>query len=100
MPVRATFLFAFNLYLIGGILLQWLIGPLSDHFGRRRLLLIGCAGFALACAAAFYVQSILAFNSLRLIQGMGLGFVIAVSYPALQEVFCEADAVKNHGVAG
>lgn len=92
--------FAFNLYLIGGILLQWLIGPLSDHFGRRRLLLIGCAGFALACAAAFYVQSIFAFNTLRLIQGMGLGFVIAVSYPALQEVFCEADAVKIMALLG
>ncbi len=92
--------YAFNLYLIGGILLQWLIGPLSDHFGRRRLLLIGCAGFALACATAFYVQNILAFNGLRLIQGMGLGFVIAVSYPALQEVFCEADAVKIMALLG
>ncbi|WP_448092715.1 MFS transporter [Pseudomonas lini] len=92
--------YAFNLYLIGGILLQWLIGPLSDHFGRRRLLLIGCAGFALACATAFYVQSIFAFNGLRLIQGMGLGFVIAVSYPALQEVFCEADAVKIMALLG
>lgn len=92
--------YAFNLYLIGGILLQWLIGPLSDHFGRRRLLLLGCAGFALACATAFYVQNILAFNGLRLIQGMGLGFVIAVSYPALQEVFCEADAVRIMALLG
>ncbi|WLG53330.1 MFS transporter [Pseudomonas sp. FP1742] len=92
--------YAFNLYLIGGILLQWLIGPLSDHFGRRRLLLIGCAVFALACAAAFHVQSIIAFNGLRLIQGIGLGFVIAVSYPALQEVFCEADAVKIMALLG
>ena len=92
--------YAFNLYLIGGVLLQWLIGPLSDHFGRRRLLLIGCAVFALACAVAFYVQSILAFNGLRLIQGIGLGFVIAVSYPALQEVFCEADAVKIMALLG
>jgi DHA1 family multidrug/chloramphenicol efflux transport protein-like MFS transporter len=92
--------YAFNLYLIGGVLLQWFIGPLSDHLGRRRLLLIGSAGFALACAAAFYVQSILAFNVLRLIQGMGLGFVIAVSYPALQEVFCEADAVKIMALLG
>jgi DHA1 family multidrug/chloramphenicol efflux transport protein-like MFS transporter len=92
--------YAFNLYLIGGILLQWLIGPLSDHFGRRKLLLIGCAVFALACASAFYAQSILAFNGLRLIQGMGLGFVIAVSYPALQEIFCEADAVKIMALLG
>lgn len=92
--------YAFNLYLAGGILLQWLIGPLSDHFGRRRTLLIGCAVFAFACAAAFNVQSILAFNGLRLIQGMGLGFIIAVSYPALQEVFCEADAVKIMALLG
>ena len=92
--------FAFNLYLAGGILLQWLIGPLSDHFGRRKMLLIGCAVFALACSAAFGVQSIYAFNGLRLIQGLGLGFVIAVSYPALQEVFCEADAVKIMALLG
>jgi DHA1 family multidrug/chloramphenicol efflux transport protein-like MFS transporter len=31
---------------------------------------------------------------------MGLGFVIAVSYPALQEVFCEADAVKIMALLG
>lgn len=92
--------YAFNLYLAGGILLQWLIGPLSDQFGRRPMLLIGCALFALACAAAFSVHSIYAFNGLRVIQGMGLGFVIAVSYPALQEVFCEADAVKIMALLG
>ncbi|MEB0046789.1 MULTISPECIES: MFS transporter [unclassified Pseudomonas] len=92
--------YAFTLYLIGGVLLQWLVGPLSDQYGRRPLMLIGCALFALACIAAYSVQSIKAFNSLRLIQGMGLGFVIAVSYPALQEVFCEADAVRIMAVLG
>ncbi|RON52543.1 MFS transporter [Pseudomonas frederiksbergensis] len=86
--------YAFTLYLTGGIVLQWLVGPLSDHYGRRPLLLIGSALFALACLAAYWVPGIEAFNVLRLIQGMGLGFVIAVSYPALQEVFCEADAVR------
>ncbi|MGE8188747.1 MFS transporter [Pseudomonas sp. NPDC086278] len=92
--------YAFTLYLAGGILLQWLIGPLSDHFGRRKALLVGCAMFALACFAAYQVQGIHAFNGLRLIQGVGLGFVIAVSYPALQEVVCEADAVKIMALLG
>ncbi|WP_454562073.1 MFS transporter [Pseudomonas sp. AIG] len=91
---------AFNLYLIGGVCLQWLIGPLSDQWGRRPVLLIGCALFALACAGAFVAQSIEAFNLLRLLQGMGLGFVVAVSYPALQEVFCEADAVRLMALLG
>lgn len=91
---------AFNLYLIGGVCLQWLIGPLSDRFGRRRLLLIGSSLFALACAGALLTRTIEAFNVLRLIQGMGLGFVVAVSYPALQEVFCEADAVRLMALLG
>jgi len=91
---------AFNLYLLGGVCLQWLIGPLSDRFGRRRLLLLGCALFGAACSAAAISGSIEAFNALRLIQGMGLGFVVAVSYPALQEVFCEADAVRLMALLG
>lgn len=91
---------AFNLYLLGGVCLQWLIGPLSDQWGRRRVLLSGCALFGVACAGAFASQSIEAFNLLRLLQGMGLGFVVAVSYPALQEVFCEADAVRLMALLG
>ncbi|PCR95925.1 multidrug transporter MdfA [Pseudomonas fluorescens] len=91
---------AFNLYLIGGVCLQWLIGPLSDRFGRRPLLLIGCALFAMTCLAAIATPGIEAFNALRLLQGMGLGFVVAVSYPALQEVFCEADAVRLMALLG
>lgn len=91
---------AFNLYLLGGVFLQWLLGPLSDHWGRRRMLLIGCALFGMACVAAFAIRSIEMFNVLRLVQGMGLGFVVAVSYPALQEVFCEADAVRLMALLG
>jgi len=91
---------AFNLYLIGGVCLQWLIGPLSDRFGRRPLLLGGCALFGVTCAAAVATPGIEVFNALRLLQGMGLGFVVAVSYPALQEVFCEADAVRLMALLG
>lgn len=91
---------AFNLYLIGGVCLQWLIGPLSDRFGRRPVLLIGCAFFGVTCLAAIVTPGIEVFNALRLLQGMGLGFVVAVSYPALQEVFCEADAVRLMALLG
>lgn len=91
---------AFNLYMIGGVCLQWLIGPLSDRFGRRPLLLAGCALFGMTCAAAVATPGIEVFNALRLLQGMGLGFVVAVSYPALQEVFCEADAVRLMALLG
>jgi DHA1 family multidrug/chloramphenicol efflux transport protein-like MFS transporter len=85
---------ALNLYLLGGVVLQWLIGPLADRYGRRPLLLVGCAIFCVTCLAAFWVQGIQLFNLLRLLQGIGLGFVVTVSYPALNEAFSEADAVR------
>ncbi|MDF2643985.1 MAG: hypothetical protein K0R45_3259 [Pseudomonas sp.] len=83
-----------NAYLLGGVALQWIIGPLSDRFGRRPLILIGCAGFAFACVATPWVASIEQFMVLRFVQGIGLGFVIAVSYPAIQESFSESDSVR------
>ncbi|MBW5405808.1 MFS transporter [Morganella morganii] len=83
-----------NAYLLGGVAFQWLLGPLSDRFGRRPLLLTGCALFALAFFAASLVNNIHWFTILRFIQGIGLGFVVVVSYPALQELFNESDAIR------
>lgn len=83
-----------NAYLFGGVAFQWLLGPLSDRFGRRPLLLAGCALFALSFFTASWVNNIYLFTALRFIQGMGLGFVVVVSYPALQESFSEADAIR------
>ncbi|OHX13557.1 MdfA family multidrug efflux MFS transporter [Chromobacterium sphagni] len=85
---------AFNAFLLGGVAFQWLIGPLSDRFGRRPLLLAGTVGFAAACFAASGAQAIEWFNLLRFAQGIGLGFIVVVSYPALQETFAEEDAVR------
>ncbi len=83
-----------NAYLLGGVAFQWLLGPLSDSYGRRPLLLAGSALFAIACVVTPFTTTIEQFTALRFIQGMGLGFVVVVSYPALQESFNEADAIR------
>ncbi|MBZ0059661.1 MULTISPECIES: MFS transporter [unclassified Leclercia] len=83
-----------NAYLLGGVAFQWLLGPLSDCHGRRPLLLAGSALFAIACVITPFTVTIEQFTALRFIQGMGLGFVVVVSYPALQESFNEADAIR------
>ncbi|WGG52639.1 MFS transporter [Rugamonas sp. DEMB1] len=85
---------ALNAYLLGGVAFQWLIGPLSDRYGRRPLLLIGAAGFAAACLLAPWINDIHLFQGLRFVQGIGLGFVVVVSYPLLQESFPETDALR------
>ncbi|RRV10268.1 MdfA family multidrug efflux MFS transporter [Pseudomonas sp. v388] len=83
-----------NAYLMGGVAFQWLIGPLSDRFGRRPLMLIGCAVFIIASLLSASVVNIDQFIALRFVQGIGMGFVIAVGYPALQESFSETGSVR------
>lgn len=61
-----------NAYLLGGVSFQWLIGPASDRFGRRPLLLIGCVLFSVSCLATPWVDNIQVFTLLRFIQGIGL----------------------------
>ncbi|WP_034947940.1 MFS transporter [Erwinia oleae] len=81
-------------YLIGGIVLQWLLGPLSDRFGRRPVMLSGVAFFMLSCLATHWVQSIEQFVFLRFLQGISLCFIGAVGYAAIQEAFSESLSVK------
>ena len=81
-------------YLMGGVVLQWLLGPLSDKYGRRPILLFGILFFAAACILTTWVSSIEQFVALRFIQGISLCFIGAVSYAAVQEAFAEALALR------
>src|SRR5471030_2341483 len=81
-------------YLCGGILLQWLLGPLSDRLGRRPVLLTGVAFFTLTCFLTVFTQSIEQFILMRFLQGMSLFFIVAVGYSAIQEAFNETLSVK------
>ncbi|MFV9686645.1 MFS transporter [Pantoea sp. KXB45] len=81
-------------YLIGGVVLQWLLGPLSDKYGRRPVMLSGILFFAVACILTHWVSSIEEFVTLRFIQGISLCFIGAVGYAAIQEAFDEALAVR------
>ncbi|HBV39121.1 MAG TPA: multidrug transporter MdfA [Erwinia sp.] len=81
-------------YLIGGLMLQWLLGPLSDRIGRRPVLLTGVAFFALTCVATHWVQSIEQFVLLRFLQGVSLCLIGSVGYAAVQEAFNESLSVK------
>lgn len=81
-------------YMLGGILLQWLLGPLSDRIGRRPVLLFGVISFVIACSLIMFTTSLEQFFTLRVVQGMGLCFVTSVGYAAIQETFNETMAVK------
>ena len=81
-------------YLMGGIALQWLLGPLSDKYGRRPVMLAGVLFFTVCCALMHWISSIEQFIALRFCQGISLCFIGAVGYAAIQEAFDEARSVR------
>ncbi|MEC5206659.1 DHA1 family multidrug/chloramphenicol efflux transport protein-like MFS transporter [Vogesella perlucida] len=87
-PLSMTF------FLLGGAALSWLTGPLSDRYGRRPVLLGGVVFFIVSCLATYLVSSIEAYMALRVLQGMGLCFINAVGYAAVQEAYAEKTAVR------
>ncbi len=98
----------------GASTLQWLLAGytlafavflitaarLGDKFGRRRLFLIGSAGFTVmsaACAAAPSMEVLIAF---RVLQGAFGALMIPQGFGMLKEVFDEEEMTKVFGAFG
>nr|WP_171490616.1 MFS transporter [Acinetobacter sp. C16S1] len=83
-----------SFYLLGGASVAWLLGPLSDRLGRKKVLLAGVAFFTVCCLLILLTHNIEQFLALRFLQGIGLTVISAVGYAAIQETFEERDAIK------
>ncbi len=83
-----------SFYLLGGACVAWLMGPLSDRLGRKKVLLAGVIFFVVTCLLILLTHNIETFLALRFLQGFGLSVIAAVGYAAIQETFEERDAIK------
>ncbi|MFL6627646.1 MAG: MFS transporter [Burkholderiaceae bacterium] len=82
-----------SLYIVGGSLLQVVLGPLAERHGERRVLLAGNALFLLATLAVPLCHTMTQFLAVRFVQGMGTCFVF-VGYSVLHEALDDVAAVK------
>lgn len=82
-----------SLYMLGDCAVQLPIGPLSERFGKRRIILWGCLGFILFTILIASSGSILQFMTGRFLQGSGMAFV-AMGYAIIHENLNDEDAVK------
>lgn len=76
----------------GGAALLWLIGPLSDRYGRRLILLTGGTLFCLSsigCAMATHAYWLIFF---RFFQGMSVSGTMIVGYATLNEIYNDEEA--------
>lgn len=83
-----------TIYILGGASLQLLLGPLSDSYGRRPMMLIGAGLFFLFTILIAGSLSIEQFLIGRFFQGMGLCFIGVIGYATIQEIFDEMDAIR------
>jgi len=81
-------------YILGGASLQLFLGPLSDRFGRRPVMLIGACLFFVCTLLIAFSNSMEQFLLIRFFEGMGLCFTGVIGYATLQEIFAEMDAVR------
>lgn len=89
----AGYTLAFAVFLITG-------ARLGDMFGRRRLFLIGSAGFTVMSAACSLAPSMAALIIFRVLQGSFGALMIPQGFGMLKEVFAEDEMSKVFGAFG
>ena len=91
--IVAGYTLAFAVLLITG-------GRLGDAFGRRRLFLIGVAGFTVASASAGLAQSPQALTASRVAQGALAALMVPQVLSMIQVSFSPEERPKANGIYG
>ncbi|WP_454780902.1 MFS transporter [Legionella sp. WA2022007384] len=83
-----------SVYILGGASLQIFLGPISDSYGRRPMMLLGAFLFFVFTIFIACSNSMSQFLVARFFQGMGLCFIGVIGYATIQEIFEEMDAIR------
>lgn len=84
---------AFGLVLVTG-------GRLGDAYGRRRMMLVGLAGFVIASAAVGLAPTAMWVIVARLVQGAAAGFLTPQNSGLIQQLFRGAERGRAFGFFG
>ena len=79
---------------IGICLGSLLYGPISDHFGRRKVLIFGFSIFLTASIGCIFSKSIEQLLAFRLLQGFGSSACVIVGTAMIFDLFEEESAAK------
>jgi len=81
-------------YLLGLSISPLFYGPLSDHFGRRRIMIIGFAIFALGSCLCVFPPNVEFLFTTRFSQGLGAGVVSVVGWSAINDYYKDTQAAR------
>ena len=81
---------------------QLILGPLSDRFGRRPVLLAGCLGYALTSFAGAWVTTLSGLVICRALQGVALASLVVCARATLRDLYSPLDGTRilSRGLTG
>ncbi|MBI2786529.1 MAG: MFS transporter [Legionella longbeachae] len=91
---ESTVATSLSIYILGGASLQVILGPISDAYGRRPMMILGACLFFIFTLFIACSNSMNQFLIARFFQGMGLCFIGVIGYATIQEIFEEMDAIR------
>lgn len=81
-----------SIWFVGLAIGQLSVGPLSDRFGRRGLLLIGCFIYALASAVCAFATDIVTFSVARFVASVGASASLVIPTACVRDVVPDRNA--------
>ncbi len=81
-------------WLAGDAAFQWLLGPLSDRFGRRPILFMGGALFSVATLGCAFSQDLSIMIIARFVQGIGVCSMMIAGYSCIHESYSDTGSIK------
>ncbi len=81
---------------------QLLFGPLSDRFGRRPVLLLGCAAYALASFAGAWVTTLWGLVTCRGMQGAAMAALVVCARASVRDLYSPLAGMRilSRGLSG
>jgi DHA1 family multidrug/chloramphenicol efflux transport protein-like MFS transporter len=87
-------------WFLGSISVQLILGPLADHYGRKKVLCWGGIIFILASFACAVATAYPCLLVARFIQGSGIGFMAVPGYASIHESYRQREAIKIIALMG
>ena len=84
-----------SLNLVGISISGLLYGPLSDHYGRKPIMLLGVGIFVIASIMCCFVNNIAMLITMRFVQGFGAGVAGVVGYAIIKDMYSGNECAKN-----
>ena len=81
---------------------QLILGPLSDRFGRRPVLLAGCAAYALTSFAGAWVTTLYGLVICRCLQGAAMAALVVCARATVRDLYAPVEGMRvlSRGLSG